>query len=180
MEYKFKSLFCLGINSIEADKEIGLEKLDEFPELNSIQVNDEIVNKQNCEKDKTDKVHSVSKSFLNIVMPTPISHSNKLEPDNIPLWVKLVNLPLEAWNTKGISSNASCLDWDLPQFFLIVVNAANKELKDRTEICYKDKKNNVTKGTNVQKNNKNVQNVNGLQNIRRDQQGLFGRKVRQA
>ncbi|GJV31312.1 probable caffeoyl-CoA O-methyltransferase [Tanacetum coccineum] len=62
---------------IEADKEIGLEKLDEFPELNSM-----------------------------------------------------------VWG-----------DWDLPQFFLIVVNAANKELKDRTEICYKDKKNNVTKGT---------------------------------
>nr|GFB79090.1 hypothetical protein [Tanacetum cinerariifolium] len=33
--------------------------------------------------------------------------------------------------------------------------------------------------TNVQKSNKNVHNVNGLQNNIRDQQGLFWRKVRQ-
>nr|GEW85148.1 hypothetical protein [Tanacetum cinerariifolium] len=83
--------------------------------------------------------------------------------DNIPLWVKLVNLPFEAWNTKVTSSNASCLGKPLIMdkmttrmcnegvgrlrfaTVLIVVNA-DKELKDIIEICYKDK-NNVTKGS---------------------------------
>ncbi|PWA81545.1 hypothetical protein CTI12_AA184580 [Artemisia annua] len=34
---------------------------------------------------------------------------NKVEPDVLPLWVKFVNLPLEAWTTKGLSSIASRL-----------------------------------------------------------------------
>ncbi|GKE22552.1 hypothetical protein Tco_1434064 [Tanacetum coccineum] len=54
MEYNFKSVFCLGINSIEAKKEIGLEKLDEFPELNSISFFLIVVNAANKElKDRT-------------------------------------------------------------------------------------------------------------------------------
>ena len=32
---------------------------------------------------------------------------NKVEPDTLPLWVKFVNLPLEAWTTKGLSAIAS-------------------------------------------------------------------------
>nr|GFA69546.1 zinc knuckle CX2CX4HX4C [Tanacetum cinerariifolium] len=34
---------------------------------------------------------------------------NKVEPDKLPIWVKLVNLPLEAWTTKGLSALASML-----------------------------------------------------------------------
>ncbi|PWA66526.1 RNA-directed DNA polymerase, eukaryota, Reverse transcriptase zinc-binding domain protein [Artemisia annua] len=34
---------------------------------------------------------------------------NKIEPDVLPLWVKFVNLPLEAWTTKGLSAIASRL-----------------------------------------------------------------------
>ncbi|GJT29450.1 RNA-directed DNA polymerase, eukaryota, reverse transcriptase zinc-binding domain protein [Tanacetum coccineum] len=34
---------------------------------------------------------------------------NKVEPDVLPIWVKLVNLPLEAWTTKGLSAIASRL-----------------------------------------------------------------------
>nr|GFD06933.1 hypothetical protein [Tanacetum cinerariifolium] len=34
---------------------------------------------------------------------------DKAEPNKLPLWVKLRNLPLEAWTTKGISAVASRL-----------------------------------------------------------------------
>ncbi|GJX96967.1 RNA-directed DNA polymerase, eukaryota, reverse transcriptase zinc-binding domain protein [Tanacetum coccineum] len=34
---------------------------------------------------------------------------NKVEPDKLPIWVKLVNLPLKAWTVKGLSALASRL-----------------------------------------------------------------------
>ncbi|GJY54986.1 RNA-directed DNA polymerase, eukaryota, reverse transcriptase zinc-binding domain protein [Tanacetum coccineum] len=34
---------------------------------------------------------------------------NKVKPDKLPIWVKLVNLPLEAWTVKGLSALASRL-----------------------------------------------------------------------
>ncbi|GKC11628.1 RNA-directed DNA polymerase, eukaryota, reverse transcriptase zinc-binding domain protein [Tanacetum coccineum] len=34
---------------------------------------------------------------------------NKVEPDVLPIWVKLVNLPLEAWTAKGLSAITSRL-----------------------------------------------------------------------
>ncbi|GJW15971.1 zinc knuckle CX2CX4HX4C containing protein [Tanacetum coccineum] len=34
---------------------------------------------------------------------------HKSEPKSLPVWVKLINVPMEAWSTKGISAIASCL-----------------------------------------------------------------------
>ncbi|GJW59910.1 gag-pol polyprotein [Tanacetum coccineum] len=34
---------------------------------------------------------------------------DKPEPTRVPLWVKIMNVPLEAWNTHGISRLASCI-----------------------------------------------------------------------
>ncbi|GJU86156.1 hypothetical protein Tco_1293702 [Tanacetum coccineum] len=64
MEYKFKSVFCLGINGIEAEKEIGLEKLDEFPELNSMPKEKvKELEKENMHKKKKSNVYAKSKYF---------------------------------------------------------------------------------------------------------------------
>ncbi|XP_071739330.1 uncharacterized protein [Rutidosis leptorrhynchoides] len=39
----------------------------------------------------------------------PDINIEKVEPNKLPLWVKLVNVPLKAWNTKGLSTIASKL-----------------------------------------------------------------------
>ncbi|GKB99287.1 RNA-directed DNA polymerase, eukaryota, reverse transcriptase zinc-binding domain protein [Tanacetum coccineum] len=52
----------------------------------------------------------------------------RTEPDNIPLWIKMFDIPLEAWSAKGISTLASSL---------VEVNAG-KEFKDVIEVQYKE------------------------------------------
>ncbi|GJT80130.1 RNA-directed DNA polymerase, eukaryota, reverse transcriptase zinc-binding domain protein [Tanacetum coccineum] len=81
---------------------------------------------------------------------------DKKEPEKIPIWVKLVKLPLEAWTTKGISSIISNLGKPLIMdkvttqmcnegtdsigyARVLVEVSAKDELKDRIELCYKDK-----------------------------------------
>ena len=39
----------------------------------------------------------------------PEVNIEKIEPNVLPIWVKLVNVPMEAWTQKGISTLASCL-----------------------------------------------------------------------
>ncbi|GKE19778.1 RNA-directed DNA polymerase, eukaryota, reverse transcriptase zinc-binding domain protein, partial [Tanacetum coccineum] len=85
------------------------------------------------------------------------------EPEKIPIWVKLVKLPLEAWTVKGISSIASSLDKPLIMdkvttqmctegidrivFARVLMEMnAKTDLKDRIELCYRNK-NNETVGT---------------------------------
>ncbi|GJR73214.1 RNA-directed DNA polymerase, eukaryota, reverse transcriptase zinc-binding domain protein [Tanacetum coccineum] len=84
----------------------------------------------------------------------------KAEPDKIPIWAKLYNIPLEAWSVKGLSALASRLGKPLVMddmtasmchngtgisaFARILVEMdASKEFKDTIEIQYKDKSNNV-------------------------------------
>nr|GEY21840.1 hypothetical protein [Tanacetum cinerariifolium] len=84
----------------------------------------------------------------------------KAEPDRIPVWVKLFNIPLEAWSVKGISALASRLGKPLVMddmtanmchngigrsaFVRVLMEIkADKGFKDLTEIKYKDKSNNV-------------------------------------
>nr|GEY25357.1 hypothetical protein [Tanacetum cinerariifolium] len=84
----------------------------------------------------------------------------KVEPDRIPVWVKLFNIPLEAWSVKGISALASRLGKPLVMddmttnmchngtgrsaFARVLMEIeADKGFKDLTEIKYKDKSNNV-------------------------------------
>ncbi|GKF15405.1 hypothetical protein Tco_0056867, partial [Tanacetum coccineum] len=104
----------LGVNCGDAEMDIGMEKLDVFPILNSTVTNtvsnnqsDELNNSSEMRSDASNNVHTmdreyvnnqnvldenekvntnnmgfdngVNKLFLNIVMPTLLSHSNKLE-----------------------------------------------------------------------------------------------------
>nr|GEW39627.1 hypothetical protein [Tanacetum cinerariifolium]GEW43701.1 hypothetical protein [Tanacetum cinerariifolium] len=52
----------------------------------------------------------------------------KLEPTRVPLWVKNMNVPLEAWNTHGLWESQFCKG-------LIEIDAT-KELADSIEVCY--------------------------------------------
>ncbi|GKB67000.1 RNA-directed DNA polymerase, eukaryota, reverse transcriptase zinc-binding domain protein [Tanacetum coccineum] len=84
----------------------------------------------------------------------------KGEPNKIPVWIKLFNIPLEAWSVKGISALASKLGKPLVMddmtasmchngtrrsaFARVLVEIeASKGFKDIIEIQYKDKNNNV-------------------------------------
>ncbi|GKD72323.1 zinc knuckle CX2CX4HX4C containing protein [Tanacetum coccineum] len=58
---------------------------------------------------------------------------DKAEPKKLPVWIKLMNIPMEAWSVKGISAIAS-MEID-----------AEKEVKNTIEILYKSKK--VNEGT---------------------------------
>lgn len=81
---------------------------------------------------------------------------DKTEPVKLPVWVKLLNVPLEAWSDKGISSLASCLGKPIIMDevttnvcktgtgrlgfarVLIEINA-EKQLKDVIEVAYRKK-----------------------------------------
>ena len=71
----------------------------------------------------------------------------------MPVWVKLLNIPLEAWSTKGISAVASgigkplIMDQTTAKMCnegigrlgyarVLVEISAEKEFKDKIEICY--------------------------------------------
>ncbi|GJY68312.1 zinc knuckle CX2CX4HX4C containing protein [Tanacetum coccineum] len=77
----------------------------------------------------------------------------KPEPTRVPLWVKIMNVPLEAWNTHGISRLASSLGnpiimdritasmcekaYGRASFARVLVEVdATKELADSIEVCY--------------------------------------------
>ncbi|PWA75859.1 hypothetical protein CTI12_AA238320 [Artemisia annua] len=77
----------------------------------------------------------------------------KPEPSKVPIWVKIYNVPLEAWNTEGISSIASsvgnpiimdritasmCLRaYGRASFARVLVEVdASRELAESIEICY--------------------------------------------
>ncbi|GJV44787.1 RNA-directed DNA polymerase, eukaryota, reverse transcriptase zinc-binding domain protein [Tanacetum coccineum] len=87
--------------------------------------------------------------------------SNEAEPNKLPLWVRLRNLPLEAWTTKGISAVASRLgtpqimDQTTAQmckvgyvrigFARVLIDVeAEKRLPDKIEIIYKNRDGMVT------------------------------------
>ncbi|GKD59750.1 zinc knuckle CX2CX4HX4C containing protein, partial [Tanacetum coccineum] len=55
---------------------------------------------------------------------------DKPEPTRVPLWVKIMNVPLEAWNTHGINRLATTFSR-----VLIEVDAS-KELDDKIKVCY--------------------------------------------
>ncbi|GKD71191.1 RNA-directed DNA polymerase, eukaryota, reverse transcriptase zinc-binding domain protein, partial [Tanacetum coccineum] len=63
---------------------------------------------------------------------------DKKEPNVLPIWIKLLNLPLEAWTMKGIRGVASSrLGYAR---VLMEINAKN-DFKDNVEICYKNQSN---------------------------------------
>ncbi|GJY24381.1 RNA-directed DNA polymerase, eukaryota, reverse transcriptase zinc-binding domain protein [Tanacetum coccineum] len=79
---------------------------------------------------------------------------DKTEPVKLPCWIKLYNVPLEAWTTKGISVIASSLGNPLIMdktttklckegtgnfgyARVLVEISADKEFKEKIEICYK-------------------------------------------
>ncbi|GKA33100.1 RNA-directed DNA polymerase, eukaryota, reverse transcriptase zinc-binding domain protein, partial [Tanacetum coccineum] len=87
---------------------------------------------------------------------------DKAEPKKIPVWVKLRNVPMEAWSVKGISALASSVGKPIIMdeittkmcmtgvgrvgFARVLVEIdAEKGIKDRIEIIYKSK--NVAEGT---------------------------------
>ncbi|GKC58901.1 RNA-directed DNA polymerase, eukaryota, reverse transcriptase zinc-binding domain protein [Tanacetum coccineum] len=91
----------------------------------------------------------------------------RVEHNKVPIWVKMVDVPLEAWSIEGISALASSLGKPLImdtmtanmchngmgrlEFARVLVEAcADKEFKNQIEVQYRDKDNNV-KGTKVVK-----------------------------
>ncbi|GJT95057.1 retrovirus-related pol polyprotein from transposon TNT 1-94 [Tanacetum coccineum] len=91
----------------------------------------------------------------------------KLEPKCLPVWVKIINVPLEAWSVDGISVIASSLGKPIMmdnntatvchkgigmlEFARVLVEmVAEKELKKETVIQYRDK-NYVVKGNKAVK-----------------------------
>ena len=40
---------------------------------------------------------------------SPDMHMQKIEPSKLPVWVKMVDIPLEAWSVEGITALASSL-----------------------------------------------------------------------
>ncbi|XP_071709287.1 uncharacterized protein [Rutidosis leptorrhynchoides] len=93
---------------------------------------------------------------------SPDLNIKKVEPSKLPVWVKLSNVPLEAWSSKGISAISSKLG--KPIFIdntiasmchkgtgrvgyarIMIEMEAKKGYPDHVDIYYKDKMN-VTKG----------------------------------
>ncbi|GJZ36928.1 RNA-directed DNA polymerase, eukaryota, reverse transcriptase zinc-binding domain protein [Tanacetum coccineum] len=91
---------------------------------------------------------------------------DKAQPCKLPLWVKLRNLPLEAWSSKGISVVASRLGTPLimdqittnmcnlgngrPGFARVLVDVeAGKGLPEKIDILYKNKEGVVTGNKSV-------------------------------
>nr|GEY53662.1 ATPase, F1/V1/A1 complex, alpha/beta subunit, zinc knuckle CX2CX4HX4C [Tanacetum cinerariifolium] len=87
---------------------------------------------------------------------------NKTEPKRIPVWVKLRNVPMEAWSVKGMSALASSIGKPVIMdeittkmcvngvgrigFARILMEIdAEKGIKDKIEIIYKSK--NISEGT---------------------------------
>ncbi|GJY85020.1 RNA-directed DNA polymerase, eukaryota, reverse transcriptase zinc-binding domain protein [Tanacetum coccineum] len=87
----------------------------------------------------------------------------KVEPITLPLWVKLMNIPIEAWRMEGISAMASSLGKPMVMDYVIanmrefgvgrsnydrvlVEIDAKKEIKEEIKIKYTDK-GNCVKGT---------------------------------
>ncbi|GJY92303.1 RNA-directed DNA polymerase, eukaryota, reverse transcriptase zinc-binding domain protein [Tanacetum coccineum] len=90
----------------------------------------------------------------------PTIGMEKIELTKIPLWVSMVNVPLEAWSTEGISALASSLgrpsimdnmtakrcklgEGRMDYARVLVEFDVNKGLKVKIEIQYRDKNNNV-------------------------------------
>ncbi|GJV53270.1 RNA-directed DNA polymerase, eukaryota, reverse transcriptase zinc-binding domain protein [Tanacetum coccineum] len=84
----------------------------------------------------------------------------RMEPKKMPVWVKIVNVPLEAWTMEGISALASSLGKPIMmdtmtanmcykgignfEYARVLVEMdAKKEIKSEIEIQYKDKSNNI-------------------------------------
>ncbi|XP_071725901.1 uncharacterized protein [Rutidosis leptorrhynchoides] len=93
----------------------------------------------------------------------------KVEPSSVPVWVKMTNVPLEAWSSKGISALASrmgkpivmdnttttmCHDGIGSATYarVLVEVEATKGFVDDIEVLYKDKDQNIkaTKKVNVE------------------------------
>ncbi|GJW27094.1 RNA-directed DNA polymerase, eukaryota, reverse transcriptase zinc-binding domain protein [Tanacetum coccineum] len=85
---------------------------------------------------------------------------DKKEPKTLPLWVKLYSVPIEAWTVNGISAIASSLGKPLiidktttrmrnegrgrVGYARVLVEVyADKEFKDKIEICYKNSQNQI-------------------------------------
>ena len=85
---------------------------------------------------------------------------DRTDPKMLSMWIKLCNMPLEAWSVKGVSAVASgvgnplimdkmttnvCHEGAgrLGYARVLVKVSADRELKDKVEICYKNGKNEV-------------------------------------
>ncbi|GKE62411.1 zinc knuckle CX2CX4HX4C containing protein, partial [Tanacetum coccineum] len=84
----------------------------------------------------------------------------RMEPKKLPVWAKIVNVPLEAWTMEGISALASSLGKPIMMDTMaanmcykgignfkyarvLVEMDVDKEIKGEIEIQYKDKSNNI-------------------------------------
>ncbi|GKD77149.1 zinc knuckle CX2CX4HX4C containing protein [Tanacetum coccineum] len=112
---------------------------------------------------------------------------DKTDPDTIPLWVKIYNVPLEAWTVKGISALASRVGKPLVMdsvtasmcnlvvertgFARVLVEVkANKALPSEIEIVYKNKAKEeiCKKSVKCRKNKTVIKNTENVQNISSD------------
>nr|GEX18988.1 hypothetical protein [Tanacetum cinerariifolium] len=114
-------------------------------------------------------MHFVLENSLWMVTGRPLIPEvclDKPEPDKVPLWVKMFDIPLEAWSHKGISKLASSIGkplimdemtTNMCQFgrgrigfarVLIEVDA-KKPFKDRIDVQYRDKSRNIIRTKHI-------------------------------
>ncbi|GJU58820.1 RNA-directed DNA polymerase, eukaryota, reverse transcriptase zinc-binding domain protein [Tanacetum coccineum] len=112
----------------------------------------------------------------------PSINLDRTEPCSLPLWIKLMNPPLEAWITKGLSALASRIGKPLIMDamttkmcnqgigrlgyarVLVEVNA-KKDLKDHIDVLYRNSNSGKDRGQILEhaKANENMNNVEGRQ-----------------
>ncbi|GKA05184.1 RNA-directed DNA polymerase, eukaryota, reverse transcriptase zinc-binding domain protein [Tanacetum coccineum] len=124
---------------------------------------------------------------------------DKAEPKKIPVWVKMINVPMEAWSVKGISALASSIgkpaimDETTTEMCVTGVGRmgyarvlvevdAEKCIKDKIEVMYRSK--NVAEDNNCKDKRKNVvdnslekNNVNEFTVIQNRKKGREGFKM---
>ncbi|GKC14370.1 RNA-directed DNA polymerase, eukaryota, reverse transcriptase zinc-binding domain protein [Tanacetum coccineum] len=79
----------------------------------------------------------VNSKLLMVQKWDPSIGMTKTEPTKIPVWVKLTDVPMEAWTTKGISAISSSVGRPL------IMDRASKGFKETVELQYMDKNMNV-------------------------------------
>ncbi|GJW45512.1 RNA-directed DNA polymerase, eukaryota, reverse transcriptase zinc-binding domain protein [Tanacetum coccineum] len=79
----------------------------------------------------------VNSKLLMVQKWDPSIGMTKTEPTKIPMWVKLTDVPMEAWTTKGISVISSNVGRPL------IMDRASKGFKETVKLQYMDKNMNV-------------------------------------
>ncbi|GJU61921.1 RNA-directed DNA polymerase, eukaryota, reverse transcriptase zinc-binding domain protein [Tanacetum coccineum] len=152
----------VGDNEVEVNKGVFGNVVNDQDIEKSFKVNEECINEDSSDgKGRENDHNNEGDTRLKNDKPTYVQKwsvdmkLDKTDPDKIPLWVKLCDVPSEAWTVKGISALASRLGKSLVmdsvttkmckqgngkvRYVRVLVEvSAKKELTDVTEVVYKN------------------------------------------